>query len=264
MPVDIGTEKTVTWSTTAGKTVTLTVTRPDGVQAEAVTATEASGTYSVDVATPLAGRYLLAWENTTDSVTYTDTIEVWPADPRFLISLDDAFAALQWTDRTADKTKNADSVRLYVAAATPIIEDITGTVLVRMVEQYADGGKTGVLLWERPSEILTVEVDGSEITDYVTNKSAAILYRGRHGERFDDGRQLIRIVYKTGEDAVAPNLQLATRELVRHLWQVGQQVPSGSPVSYGDKPMGLTPSGFAVPNRVIELCGTTYKLPGIA
>lgn len=264
MPVDIGTEKTVTWSTTTGKTVTLTVTRPDGVQAEAVSATEASGTYSVDVATPLAGRYLLAWENTTDSVTYTDTLEVWPTDPRFLISLDDAAASLQWNAASKADAVSMGMLRLYVAAATPIIEDIAGAVLVRTVEQFADGGKTGVLLWERPSDIITVEVDGVAITDYVVNKSAAILYRGRYGERFDQGRQIIRIVYKTGEDGVAPNLQLATRELVRHLWQVGQQATQGVPAEYGQRPMGTTPSGFAVPNRVIELASATHTLPGVA
>ncbi|QPE05309.1 hypothetical protein IT882_04370 [Microbacterium schleiferi] len=264
MPIDLGTEQTVTWTTTTSHTVTVTVTRPDGTQLDAVSATETFDTYSATVATPLAGRYLLRWDDTTADVVYTDTIDVWPADPRFLISVDDAMESLQWNTASKADTASRDMVRLYVAAATPIIEDIAGAVLIRTVEQYADGGKTGVLLWDRPSEVLSVEVDGTAITDYVVNKSAAILKRGKYGERFDPGFQVVRILYRTGSEGVAPNLQLATRELVRHLWQVGQQTIEGVPGSYGDRPMGVTPSGFAVPKRVLELASATHSLPGVA
>lgn len=263
MPIDLGTEHDVTWTTATSQSVTVQVIRPDGETIDpAVTTTGVDHTATVP--TTIAGRYLVTWTNTTSDEVYTDTFEVWPADPRFLISIDDAMDSLQWRD--GDRAAKRDMLRLYVAAATPVIEDIVGAVIVRTIVQHANGGKTGVVLWERPSEITEVQVDGQTITDYVADLSAAIVYRGRHGERFLPGKQIVRITYKTGSESVSPNIQLATRELVRHLWQIGQQITTGTAVSYGDRPQGLalTPSGFAVPKRVIELCAGTYKLPGIA
>lgn len=263
MPHDLGSTVAVSWTTTASHTVTLAVTLPDGSALDpAPTVTENAGTYSADVVGTLAGRYLLTWTDTTDTVKHTDTIEVWPADPRFLISFEDATQSLGW--RAADTAANGAQLRLYIAAATPIIEDIAGAVLVRTVEQFADGGRRGIALWHRPDEVTAVEVDGVEITDYVPNLNAGIVYRGRYGEMFDPGRQIVKITYTVGAAQVQPNIQLGTKELVRHLWQIGQQITSGVPVDYGQTPMGLTPSGFAVPKRVIELCSTSYTLPGIA
>lgn len=266
MPIDLGTTTTVQWNRGAaatGHTVTLTVIRPDATTLTP-TVSETAGLYSASVPGSQPGRYLLTWTDTTDTVKATDTLEVWPADPRFIISGADAIAALGWND--ASVAKNGDSLRLYIATATEVIEDIVGALLIRTVEQYADGGRTGVLLWERPSEIVSVTVDGTATTDYIVNRNAAILYAKPAGARFPDGLQNIVVTYKAGAAEIAPNIQLAARELVRHLWQVGQQVPAQPSPSgdYSQQPMGMTPSGFAVPKRVLELCRPNHALPGIA
>lgn len=261
MPIDIGSSVDLSWEAPTGNSVAVTVLRPDGSDVTPEV-TESGGTFSATTTAELAGRYLVTWHDSTATEKYVDTFEVWPADPRMLISLDDAVQHLQW--RAPDVQEHGDTIRLYIAAATPIIEDLVGAVIKRTVVQYADGGRTGVALWERPDEIISVEVDGTEVTDCVTNTQAAIVYRGRYGEQFAEGRQIVKITYTTGAAQIAPNIQLATRELVRHLWQVGQQVLTGQPIEYGDRPMGTTPSGFAVPKRVIELCASTYSLPGTA
>lgn len=261
MSIELGSNATVSWDRTAGHTVTLSITKPDGTL-NTPTVTSVAGKFSAIFAASLAGRYLLTWLDDTDDVKYTDIVEVWPADPRFLVSTNEALAQLKWNNATV--AASTDQLRLYVAAATPIIEDITGAILQRTVEQYADGGRTGVALWERPDEIISVEVDDTLVTDYVLNKNAAIVYRGRHGERFRDGTQIVKVTYSTGFDQIPPNVKLATLELIRHLWQIGQQISQGAPVEYGSRPMGTTPSGFAVPNRVLELCSSTYSLPGMA
>lgn len=265
MPIDLGTNPTAEWvrgEAAAQNAVTLTVTRPDGATATPDVTYE-DGTFSATLAATLPGRYLLAWADADDNLAYTDTVEVWPGDPRFLISFDDAVHALQW--RTADVAAYADDLRLYIAAATPIIEDIAGAILVRTVVDIRDGGRIGVTLSKRPSEITSVEVNDIPITGYVVNERAQIVYRGRYDELFERGRQIVKVTYKTGSAEIPPNIQLGTRELVRHLWQIGQQIIDGKPIEYGDRPMGLTPSGFAVPKRVIELCSATaHRMPGIA
>jgi hypothetical protein len=264
MPIDIGTLATVQLARESGHTVTLTITNPDGTTATPTT-TEISGVYSAEVACTLPGRYVLSWLDTTDTFTYVDTLEVWPADPRFLISLNDAMESLQWTN--AQRVEDGPKLRLYVAAATDVIEDITGAVLARTVEQHADGGRTGVLLWERPAEIISVTVNGTPTESYIPNLNAAIVYSKPDGSRFAQGRQNIVITYRVGGEKVSPSIQLGTRELVRHLWQVGQQALRGDgaeQINLDPRQMSFTRTGFAVPNRVIELIGNQHALPGIA
>ncbi|MBW9118882.1 hypothetical protein JNB63_02120 [Microbacterium trichothecenolyticum] len=264
MPIDVGTIAEVQWTRTGGHTVTLTVTKPDGTTINP-TPTETTGTFKADVPCEQPGRYVLRWTDTTDSFTYVDTLEVWPEDPRFLISLEDAMDSLKWLG--AQRNADGPKLRLYVAAATEVIEDITGAVLQRTVEQIADGGRTGVALWERPSEIVTVTVDGNATTDYIANLNAAIVYAKPAGSRFAPGLQNVVITYRVGGSAIAPSIQLGARELIRHLWQVGQQALTTNPaemVTLDPRQMSFTRSGFAVPNRVIELIGNHHGLPGTA
>lgn len=265
MPVDVGTIAPVAWvrgSTHADATVSLTVTGPGGVTTSPSVTESATtaGTYEADVdTTTLAGRYLLRWSEADDE-DWTDILDVWPADPRFIISLDDAANALQWRD--ADKRKNGETLRLYVAAATEVLEDITGAILIRTVEAVADGGRPAVLLHEKPTEIVSVTAGGTTLTGWVPNLVAGILYAGSTGEHFPSGRQVLTITYRTGAATIPPSIRLAARELIRHMWQVGQQVRGPDPTD--PETMSLTPMGYLVPNRVIQLCANRPRLPGMA
>jgi hypothetical protein len=57
-------------------------------------------------------------------------------------------------------------------------------------------------------------------------------------------------------------VRLAAEEQLRFLWQLGQQ---GNRPGWGDAAddVEFTPSGFAVPKRVIELCADSLRPPGI-
>lgn len=265
MPINVGTLTTVKWSRPTGHTVTLAVTKPDGTLLNPAPAVSEEGAlFSAEVPCDFAGRYLLHWQDTTDTAHHADILDVWPTDPRYLISLEDAANALKWG--TADKSANLDTLAIYVAAATEVIEDITGAILIRTIVQPADGGRTGVALWERPSSIESVTVNGSAAAGFVPNLNAGIVYADGSGGRFATGVQNIVITYRTGAEDVPPTIRLAARELVRHLWQLGQQqgAAQAPPPTPNPQQTGMTRSGFAVPNRVIELCGSHYSLPGIA
>lgn len=265
--VDLGATTTVSWRlATSGASVVLTVTNPDGTT-DTPTVTEATGTYSAAIETAQPGRYLLSWAKAAaPAAAYSDILDVWPADPRFLISLADAKSALRMP---ANVTTDEEDLRLYIAAATVVIEDIVGVVLLTEQEQYSDGGKTGVALWQRPDRDapLTVTVAGVLLGDseYTVDYNAAIVYAGSSTSptRFPTGRQNIKITYTAGSTVISPNIRLATRELVRHNWQVGQQAHRPA---MGNEPDGqsYTPSGFAVPKRVIEWCSATPRLPGMS
>lgn len=244
-------------------TVTADIREPDGESlAPAPTPVFVEGQgWTVEFVGTKPGRYLVAWTDSTLAATYVDTVEVWPADPRFLISVDDAAEGLRW--RPADLAKNRGALLLYIAAATEVLEDITGALLLRTIVQPADGGRTGIPLWERPSEVLKVEVNGQEIDGFVPNLNAGIVYLNGVGGMFPWGRQNVTVTYRVGAEQIHPSVQLAARELVRHLWQVGQQAPGASAVTQ-DSNTVFTPSGFAVPKRVIELAQNQYRLPGMS
>ena len=155
--VDVGDTTIVSWALgEAGKTVVLTVTDPVGATSTPTVTEAQQGIYTASLTTALAGRYVLRW--TTTGAAHSDIINVWPADPRFIISFAEAVAALRW--REAEVEKYAEDLRLHIASATEVLEDIVGAVLVRTVIQTADGGEAGVMLTQRPETVTSVEVHG--------------------------------------------------------------------------------------------------------
>ncbi len=263
--IDLGTATTVSWALgEAEQTVVLTVTLPDGTT-DKPTVAAAAGTYSATVATPQAGRYLLSWSKAAaPAKTYSDLLDVWPEDPRFIVPLEEMISALRARGDSVPAGDKSD-MRLFIAAATPVIEDIVGAVLVATKTQTADGGKTGIALWERADEVTSVTVNGQEQTagtDYVVNLNAGIVYAGSTTapSRFTAGRQNVVITYRVGSTVVPPNVRLATIELVRHQWQMGRQ-GRHSDIAAADQ-QARTPSGFAVPKRVLELCAPHARKDG--
>lgn len=264
--VDLGSATSVSWRPgAAGATVILTVVGPTGISTMPAVA-EVTGLYSATVATALPGRYLLSWsKSAAPALTYTDVLDVWPADPRFLVSLADVR-----NDLTMGSGQTADDpeLRLYMAAATIVIEDIVGMVLLKTITQDASGGKATVTLWERPETVTSVTANGTVLVvnvDYYINKVAGIIGAGTRANpsSFIPGASNITVTYTTGTQTIQPTIRLAAIMLIGHLWRIGQQ---GGQAAFqtDDDAMVYTPSGFAVPKRVSELCAATPRLPGMA
>lgn len=268
--VDFGAPVKAVWAgAPAGGTFAVAITRPDATTftpPAIVNGPPVSVTFTPN----MAGRWLITWTSSgTGTVgAYSDVVNVWPTDPRFIISLDDAKAQLGMPDNVSSAA--LEDLRLYVAAATPIIEDICGTVVTKTVTQVVDGNKWGVVLWEKPTSITSITEGGtnpgSPVVDYVVDWSAGIIFAGRTfaPRRFQPGFASVTIVYTAGSVIVGDNIRLAVRELVRHWWQLGKQ---GARPQNGNLPLtaeAWTPSGFAVPRRVIELCTPTDRVGGFA
>lgn len=247
-----------------------TVTKPDGTTTTATVTKPSTGNYQGAYVTTSAGRHRFTFTGSgtnSGALPWSDVADVWPSDPRFIISLADAKAAL---NVPAGARVNDDELRLYIAATTEVIEDIVGAVLTTTKTQTFNGGGYALLLWERPTAVTSVTVNGSSLTSgsgYVADLSAGIVYGGSTycTEEFYPGKQNVTVAYTTGSSSIDPNVILAAREEVSFLYQLGQQ--GGRPSLGGSVPdMSWTPSGFAVPKRVIELCAPSMarRMPGIA
>jgi hypothetical protein len=99
---------------------------------------------------------------------------------------------------------------------------------------------------------------------YTIDLASGVLTRRAAGVAvpFLPGHRNVQVVYVSGRDTIRPNVLLATRRLIRHLWQSEQQ--GFRPAMSGPDRLVSTPSGFAVPKAVIELAADDARLPGLA
>lgn len=255
--VDLGTEHKLSWpSSPESAELSVEVVRPDGMNAPA-TVDQVTGTATV--LADMAGRWVVRWTSTNPADAHTDIFDVWPEDPRFLISLDDAVNGL---NANRANREYMEDLRLYVAAATPVIEDITGPILADTRTRTVTGGRESVILPGQPSEVVAVEVNGEPVTAWWLQYG--ILFAGSRSipSRFPGGELVV--VYRVGNQVVPPNVRLAARELVRHWVQVGKQAVGGGIRNQDFNDDVFTPSGFAVPRRVIELCQPHAQVGGFA
>lgn len=182
-----------------------------------------------------------------------------------LITLNEARASLGWA---ASQTADNDDLERYIEAATPIIENITGPVLVKSRVEAFDGGRASVLFPTRFTTVTSITENGRAVGDYVADADKGIITKGRIDapDVFEPGVQNVIVTasvgYAANEAAVKPNVKLAARELVRFMWQQGRQanIPA-----FGEGPeSGVVPMGFLVPKRVQELLEPNRRLPGFA
>jgi hypothetical protein len=204
-------------------------------------------TFTPDV----AGRWTIRWTSTTPAGAYTDIANVWPQQPGFLISVDDARQALGMREGTSADV--LDELRLFIAAATPVIEDITGPILVRQqVVEISPNWSYTFLPGYRGQSVAVTYKDTSTPLDvsqfYTDDLTAGVLY-------LNPTSRPVLVTYSVGTGIIAPNVQLATRELVRHLWQIARQAGRTNFPGQPADGIAYTPTGYAVPKRVIELAG---------
>lgn len=241
-------------------------TLPDGTTGDgAVTRTEL-GRYQASITSTQVGRHQVVFTATganSGDFPRTQLVDVWPTDPRFIISLDDLRAEL---NVPAGVTVNDDELQLYIAATTPVVEEIVGRVLQETLSETFDGGKAAVLLSERAASVTTVTVNGVVTTNYVANLASGIVYAGTTSAptTFTPGRQNVVITYLVGATTIPPNVVLAARIIAAHQYQVGQQGRTGR-----GRPIDETRiigSGYAVPTRALQLLVPSMagRMPGFA
>jgi len=229
-----------------------TVTLPDLTTASASVTTSTTGTYSAAYTPTQAGRHLIRWVGTgSNPSAYTDIFDVFPADPRFLISLADARDVLNFA---ATNTTHDDELRLYLAAATVVVEELDRPYVQETQTFTCDGGRAAVVLPEAPiTAVTSVTNEGTALasTAYRLNAGSGIVHY--LNGTFPVGTQNIVFTYTTGLARIPANVILAARELVKHWYQRSQQSPRPQfqgVINDGDM---TYVAGYAVPNFVVGI-----------
>jgi len=259
--------------------VSVLVTLPDQSTASPSVLHPSTGNYSFNYVTTQVGQHTFTWTATgSNAFVQSDVFNV--AAPAFVISLDQARKGL---GLAAANTVNDEDLRLFIQAATPIMEDLIGSIVARTRIESYDGGRPQIgLLWAPVMSITSIiESYGSNYVRtltaqdifsgsgsgdafaYTVDLTTGIITRRASGVaiNFVSGTRNVQVTYVTGR-VLAGNHLLAARRLIRHLYQTEQQgfrPQMGSP----ETTLGSTPSGYAVPRAVIELCADSSRPPGI-
>lgn len=236
------------------------VTLPDGTTANANIEQTATGTYVATLTSSQAGRHRVTWTGSgtnSGGLPVTEVADVWPADPRLIISLADARATL---DVQSANTVPDDELRALVVAATIIVEHEVGPVLgATVVEKHSGRGRRGLNLHRDAAAVVSVTEDGTALTasDYVLS-DASVLYRGSDGSGVwsASAPANVEVTYSVGSSQVSQTVLEGAKRLVAHLYQ-WQQAPRPA---FGGQPEMVESfagmayrAGYAVPHAVIEM-----------
>src|SRR5687767_4892655 len=94
--IDLGAPVVAVWpGARAGGTYAVALTRPDGTSFTSPGITTGPPV-SVEFTPDVPGRWTIRWTSTVVPGAHADIVDVWPADPKFIISVDDAKQALNF------------------------------------------------------------------------------------------------------------------------------------------------------------------------
>jgi hypothetical protein len=246
---------------TNATSVVLTVGLPDGTTETPTVANATAGSYTVDYVPAGAGRYTASWVSTSPATAFVDVFDVRPAAPAYLVSLADMKAHLNMTS-----TANDEELRSHIEAATSVIEDAVGEVIVRRTvveDRDISSGRVAAVVTSTPVISLTsvVRVDGSQtwdVDDLSVSPAGIVSVNSGAGL---GGR--VRFTYVAGYQQIPARLSMAAKELVRSTWesQRGKTVATRA-VNNPDLDGFVTMGGRLLPPHVADLIGPRGPLVG--
>jgi hypothetical protein len=266
--------------------VAVTVTDPGGTTTSPATVAAGGGVYTAVVpAVTIPGVWLYRWEATGDGLNWADEgqFQVRPPGVEQLVDLASVKAHLNIP--TGDDRQD-DEVIGFILAAADLARDVVGPVLPEVHTEWHDGGRPTLALdWLPVASIasvteyiaastwaLTEQRLGQAAMDgygYTVDLDRGTVTRRAVGDAipFAPGTRNVKVVYTAGRNGTVPySVRLGTLELIRHLWQLTQQPGRrqfGGGALDGDNG-GRIPTGFAIPNRVMELWKPFKRPPGVA
>lgn len=250
-------------------TMSLTITLPDASAFPVSPVTPVTtGQYQYDYQTTQPGRHIARWVGTgANPGAYVEAFDVLDSTPRYMVSMADTKNQLNipLADTSLD-----DELRVYLEAATDVVERVRGEAMVRrtFIEEHEvtyAGGRMALSWTPVVSLTSVVMIDGWvtwDVSRLHLNPATGVVSTTFQSGLFQlFGR--LAVTYVAGYQVIPASFQLASSMIVNHLWQT-QRGNRGAPrVGGGLSDTTMVPGfAFAVPNRALELLGT--GMPGFA
>lgn len=271
-------------------TVTATVTDPNGAVTAPTVSSTVSGTFGAVVPGNTAGIWLVSWLATGTNgnsikvqAAYTEQFQVQQGGVSQIVDLHSAkdYLRIPLTDTTRD-----NALMGFIYATSEVARDFCGPILPEQHTQYFDGGAPKIVpdwlpvvsvqsvteYYGLSAFAITEQPLGTQqnafgfTVDYTTGQLTRRTFGGEAGY-WARGSKNVKVVYTAGRTGALPwSIRLGALEMIRHLYQLTQQ--GGRPRFNGNALDGLdapaVPTGFAIPQRVIELWAPDRRAPGIA
>lgn len=243
-------------------TVVLTITLPDLTTDTPAVQHPETGRYQVDYPTEQAGRHTARWVATGDNAgAYAEVFDVREATPGYIVSLADAKRHL---NQDLTTTTFDEELRRFIEAATPVVEDVVGPVVVR---SYTEVHSSGAFLVLGNTPVVSLTSLVPVLTGGTTYQVADVDVDSEVGvvRRLDGGVFCgpLRSSYKAGRAIVPANITQGAKEVIRHMWDT-QRGHSGARPGFGEEEFVQTGSGFTIPRRVMELLAPHKRAPLVA
>lgn len=247
--------------------ITLTITLPDRTTVSPSLTNPSPGRYELDYPTVQVGHHSVRVQATgVNSSAYADSFDVLPANPGYIVSLARAKRKLKIP---LSDTEHDEDIRDYIESATSVIErHRKETVIQRTIteEQWA---------WRAYSLALTHTPAVSLVSVQTVDGVMSWDVSGLHLDG-DTGIVSVKIgpllvghlqfVYVAGRAVIPAHFQRAALIIIEHLWQTerAQSQAGPFPGAYDDSMDGLRRmgTGFAIPNRALELLGPPPPMVG--
>ncbi len=225
------------------------------------------GRYQYDYLTVQAGHHTVNWTGTgVNAAVFADSFDVAPATPAFIVSLARAKRKLKIP---ATSTEHDEDIRDYIEAATSVIERHRKETVVRrtVTEEFHLWSACGVALTSTP----VISLTSVQTVDSVTTWNVADLHVDPDTGivSVTTGQTLtghLVFVYVAGRVVIPRNYQSAGLIIIEHLWQTerAQSEAGPYPGAYEDSMEGMRRlgSGYAIPNRALELLGSPPPMVG--
>ena len=266
---------------TGSLSVTLTVTDPNGVVTTPTTSSLGGGSYTAVVpAVATAGNWLYRWQATGTNVGWTSEGQ-FTVRQQGIEQFIDLLSVKKHLNISPSVTTNDDELQGYILMAAEQAKDVCGPFLAEQHTQFFDGGGNTIQPdWLPLASIqsvteyyglsafpLTEQPLGSQMNafaftvDYLTGQITRRTFGGQPA-MFAIGAKNVKVVYTAGRAGQIPyTVRLGALELIRHLWTMTQQQSRHRRDSeFGES----VPTGFALPDRVVELWSPYRRPPGIA
>lgn len=279
MPFDLGDLVPLTFETgpvpgilaDAG-TVTLTIGLPDSTSVTLTSLTtppvtpSPPGRYRVDYAPTQAGRHTVRWLATgLNPSGKSDVFDVRPATPDYIISLADAKTHLN-----IEGVEDDEELRGFVEAATRVVENVVGPVVVRTVTEVHPSGRA-LALYQTPVLALTSIVRIPTGQSYAVGGMDVDPVTGIV-RRLDGGWFVgpLRSAYTAGRRIVPATMTMAARVIVAHMWETQRGHTQGRRQTSAMDRMGsgdvapVPGVSFMVPRRALELLNPDRRMPLLA
>jgi hypothetical protein len=264
--------------------VVLTVTNPLGAITTPATTATGGGQYIAAVpAVAQPGIWRYRWTATGTGVGYASEgqFQVRPLGVEQVVDLASVKAHL---NIPASDTSQDAELQGFILAAGDLARDVVGPLLPEQHTEWHNGGSPTITLdWLPVASVLSVTEYVSASTWVLTEQPLGTstdaygytvdLDRGQITRRatggavsFPRGVKNVKAVYTAGRGGAIPwTVRLGALELIRHLFQLTQQGgrPRFGGAALDGESMGV-PTGFALPQRVLELWQPFKRPPGIA